>query len=62
MKKRELKEMTREELEKRLKELKLTLLKLKAQAKTGASLKNTKEIRNTKRDIARILTILNQNG
>ena len=62
MKKRDLKNMSREELEKKLKELRLTLLKLKAQAKTGASLKNTKEIRNTKRDIARILTMLSQNG
>ena len=61
MKKKELKGMTKEELQKKLEELRAELVKLRAQAKTGAAPKNTMQIRNIKRDIARILTII-QNG
>ncbi len=61
MKIREIRGMTKEELEKKLVELRAELVKLRAQAKTGAAPKNTMQIRNIKRDIARILTVL-KNG
>ncbi len=61
MKAEELRKMTKEELEKKLSELRMELLKLRAQARSGAPPKNTMQIRNIRRDIARILTIL-KNG
>lgn len=61
MKLHELRAMSKEELEKRLEELRGELVKLRAQAKTGAAPKNTMQIRNTRREIARILTLL-KNG
>jgi large subunit ribosomal protein L29 len=51
--------MSIEERLKKLEELRLELLKLKMQAKMGL-LKDTARIRNIKRDIARILTIINE--
>jgi large subunit ribosomal protein L29 len=53
--------MSMEERLKKLEELRLELLKLKMQAKIGL-LKDTARIRNIKRDIARILTIINEEG
>ena len=47
-----------EELQKDLKEKKLSLFTLKAKQKT-MQLKNTHELRETKKDIARIMTAIN---
>ena len=47
-----------EELQKDLKEKKLSLFTLKAKQKT-MQLKNTQELRETKKDIARIMTAIN---
>jgi large subunit ribosomal protein L29 len=55
----EIRQMSIEERLKKLEELRLELLKLKMQAKMGL-LKDTARIRNIKRDIARILTIINE--
>jgi large subunit ribosomal protein L29 len=55
----EIRQMSMEERLKKLEELRLELLKLKMQAKMGL-LKDTARIRNIKRDIARILTIINE--
>jgi large subunit ribosomal protein L29 len=55
----EIRQMSMEDRLKKLEELRLELLKLKMQAKMGL-LKDTARIRNIKRDIARILTIINE--
>ena len=59
---KELKSMPRQELEKKLEEARIELVKLRSQSRSGVGLQNTKKIRNTKRLIARILTILNSKG
>jgi large subunit ribosomal protein L29 len=51
--------MSREEREKRLQELRAELARLKAQAHRG-SLENPSSIRKIKREIARILTVMNE--
>ncbi|WP_338601106.1 50S ribosomal protein L29 [Sulfolobus tengchongensis] len=55
----ELRKMEKEDLLKRLEELRLELIKLKVQARMG-TLKNTASIKNTRKDIARILTVLSE--
>ncbi len=55
----ELRKMQKEELTKKLEELRIELIKLRAQARMG-TLKNTSSIRNTRKDIARILTVLSE--
>lgn len=59
MKPDEIRKMSTEEKLRKLEELRLELAKLRMQAKMGL-LKDTARIRNTRRDIARILTILNE--
>lgn len=59
MKASELRKKSKEELEKILNEKRNYLLKLKVNLSLG-KLKNVKEIAEIKKDIARILTILNQ--
>jgi large subunit ribosomal protein L29 len=59
MKAQELRKKSKEELEKILKEKREHLQKLKFDLSLG-KLKNVKEIGQTKKDIARILTILRQ--
>lgn len=59
MKASELRKKSKEELEKILSEKRNYLLKLKVNLSLG-KLKNVKEIAEIKKDIARILTILNQ--
>ncbi|MEM3515126.1 MAG: 50S ribosomal protein L29 [Saccharolobus sp.] len=56
---KELRKMKKEELLKKLDELRLELIKLRVQARMG-TLKNTSSIKNTRKDIARVLTILNE--
>ncbi|WP_221290663.1 50S ribosomal protein L29 [Stygiolobus caldivivus] len=54
---KELKDKDTKELLEQLKELQSQLLRLKAESRLG-TLKNTASIRNTRKDIARIMTIL----
>jgi len=61
MKARDLRELTNEELIQRVQEWKRKLLNLRFQLATG-QLTNTAEIKKTKRDIARALTILRERG
>ena len=60
MKAKELKAMSNTELEAKGSELKAELFNLRFQLATG-QLQNTTVIANTKRDIARCMTILRQN-
>lgn len=59
MKAIELKEQTREELETKLLEIKKSLFSLKLQKSTG-QLENPLKIRNLRKDIAKIKTILRE--
>jgi large subunit ribosomal protein L29 len=61
MKARDLRELTSEELIQRVQEWRRKLLNLRFQLATG-QLANTAELRKTKRDIARALTILRMRG
>jgi len=55
----EIRKMSMEERLRKLNELRLELVKLRMQAKLG-TLTDTARIRNIKRDIARILTIIRE--
>ncbi len=61
MKVRDLRELTNDELIQRVQEWKRKLLNLRFQLATG-QLTNTAEIKKTKKDIARALTILRERG
>ncbi len=53
------KDMNQSELEAKLKELRLELVKLNAQRQSSINSKVASQIRKTRKDIARILTLLN---
>ncbi|MGC9011383.1 50S ribosomal protein L29 [Thermogladius sp.] len=55
----EIRKMPPEERVRKLVELRMELIKLKMQARVG-TLTNTSRIRNIKRDIARILTVMRE--
>ncbi|ACJ15557.1 LSU ribosomal protein L29P [Thermococcus onnurineus NA1] len=57
MKPSEIREMSIEEIDKKIRELRLELAKERAVLTMGASLENPMVIRNIRRDIARLLTI-----
>ncbi|WP_456368895.1 50S ribosomal protein L29 [Thermococcus sp.] len=57
MKPSEIREMSIEEIDKKIKELRLELAKERGVLTMGASLENPMVIRNLRRDIARLLTI-----
>jgi len=59
VKARELRELTDEELQGKVRDLKRKLLNLRFQLASG-QLQNTAEIAKTKRDIARALTVLRE--
>ncbi|MEM2171471.1 MAG: 50S ribosomal protein L29 [Desulfurococcaceae archaeon] len=59
MKADEIRRMSVEDRLKKLEELRLELVKLRLQAKMGL-LKDTSKIRNTRKDIARIFTVMNE--
>ncbi|MEA3356339.1 MAG: 50S ribosomal protein L29 [Candidatus Bipolaricaulota bacterium] len=61
MKADELREMTMEELQQKGQELKRKLFNLRFQRATG-ELDNTAELRKTRRDIARLMTVLGEHG
>ncbi len=60
MKPSEIREMSLDEIEKKLRELRLELAKEKGVLTMGASVENPMVIRNLRRDIARLLTIRNE--
>jgi len=57
MKPSEIREMSLDEIEKKLRELRLELAKERGVLTMGASIENPMVIRNLRRDIARLLTI-----
>ena len=57
MKPSEIREMSIDEIEKKLRELRLELAKERGVLTMGASIENPMVIRNLRRDIARLLTI-----
>ena len=57
-----LREMNRTDLTEKLSELKAELMKLKSERAKGTLKKETGSIRWMRRDIARILTIINERG
>jgi len=61
MKAQHYREMSRDELESKLEELRRHLFDLRSQAVTE-KLENSKAIRNVRRDIARIRTVLRENN
>ncbi len=60
LKSKDIKSMTKEELEEKLRELKKEIMKERVQISTGTALKSPGQIKATKKTIARILTHLNQ--
>lgn len=56
----EIREMSIEEINKKIQELRLELSKEKGMLTMGTSLENPMVIRNLRRDIARLLTIRNE--
>jgi len=61
MKFKDVTKMPKDELEKKLFELKTELMKLNAQVAIGTTPKNTKQIRDMKRTLAKIETMKQQN-
>ncbi len=59
---KQFRELATTELQKKLEEFKKELLKMNAQVASGASVENPGKIRQTKKNIARINTILKQGG
>lgn len=57
MKPSEIREMSIEEIDQKIKELRLQLAKERGMLTMGASIENPMVIRNLRRDIARLLTI-----
>jgi large subunit ribosomal protein L29 len=62
LKARELRKLKDEELLNRLKELRVELADLKGKAERGLLKKETGDIKIIRRNIARILTVLNERG
>lgn len=60
MKFKDVQKMPKEELSKKLVDLKTELMKLNAQVAVGTTVKNTRQIRDIKRTIAKIETLNNQ--
>jgi large subunit ribosomal protein L29 len=61
MKFKDIKKMQKEELDKKLAELKIELMKLNAQIAVGTTPKNTKQVRDIKRALAKVETLKQQN-
>jgi large subunit ribosomal protein L29 len=60
MKGKEFSKMTNEELDKKMEELKKDMMKQNAQRASGTMMKNSGQLRNIRRNIARILTVKNK--
>lgn len=61
MKYTDIKKLPKDELDKKVQELKTELMKLNAQIAVGTTPKNTKQIRDMKRTLAKIETLRQQN-
>lgn len=61
MKIKELQNLSKEELEKRYKEVKIELIKLNSQISTGTTIKSPGQAKQLKKTIAKIKTIQKQN-
>ena len=57
----DIKKLPKDELDKKVQELKTELMKLNAQIAVGTTPKNTKQIRDMKRTLAKIETLRQQN-
>jgi len=57
---KEIKDMSKEDLDGRLSELKKELIKVNAQRSTKSSMKNPEQLKQIKKTIARILTVKNK--
>ena len=60
MKFTEIKKMQKDELEKKVSDLKIELMKLNAQVAIGTTPKSTKQIREIKKNLARVETLKSQ--
>ncbi len=60
MKRREIMELDKSEYHNKLSELRKELVKLNAQANAGTAMKNPGLLKQTKKNIARMLTLMNQ--
>jgi ribosomal protein L29 len=60
MKFKDMKKLPKDELDKKLQELKTELMKLNAQIAVGTTPKNTKQIRDMKRTLAKVETLKQQ--
>ena len=58
MKSKDIKSMSKEKIESQLLELRRELIKLNTQVATGTTLKNPGQVKNIKKNIARLLTQL----
>jgi len=59
---REIREMTSDERRKKLEELQTELSRLRAMVRAGGSIQNPGRIRELRRTIARILTVMREEG
>ncbi|RLI08693.1 50S ribosomal protein L29 [Candidatus Bathyarchaeota archaeon] len=59
---REIREMTPDERRRKLEELRTELSRLKAMVRAGGSIENPGRIRELRRTIARILTVMREEG
>ncbi len=59
---REIREMTPDERRRKLEELRTELSRLKAMVRAGGSIENPGRIRELRRTIARILTVMGEGG
>jgi large subunit ribosomal protein L29 len=55
---REIRELSREDLKKKLRELEIEFIKLRTKVKSGGAIKNPGAIRQIRKDIARIKMVL----
>ncbi|MCW4020107.1 MAG: 50S ribosomal protein L29 [Candidatus Bathyarchaeota archaeon] len=60
MRMREIHEMSSEEREKKISELRTELVRMRTMAKAGGAVENPLRIRELKRAIARLLTVVNE--
>jgi large subunit ribosomal protein L29 len=57
---REIRDISNEEREKRLSELRTELVRMRTMVKAGGAVENPARIRELKKDVARILTVMNE--
>jgi large subunit ribosomal protein L29 len=60
MKMREIRDMSKEERARRLSELRTELVRMRTMVKAGGAVENPSRIRELKKTVARILTVMNE--